>query len=105
VARPRRTGHPALEPPAGLEARRFVIRGEELIAFSFPANQPRVPAELTPAEREVAELIAEGLSNAEIARRRSTASRTVANQIARIFEKLGVGSRSELVTLLLGRDR
>ena len=37
-----------------------------------------------------------GLANAAIARRRGTSARTVANQVASIFRKLGVQSRAEL---------
>jgi DNA-binding NarL/FixJ family response regulator len=40
--------------------------------------------------------ILEGKANAEIAADRRTAPRTVANQVARLFKKLGVRSRSEL---------
>ncbi|MBI4950453.1 MAG: response regulator transcription factor [Myxococcales bacterium] len=39
---------------------------------------------------------AEGRSNREIARARGGAERTVANQLAATFVKLGVGSRAEL---------
>lgn len=59
-----------------------------------------LPASLTPAEREVVELILEGLSSKEIAARRGTAARTVANQLARVFEKMGVNSRGELIAAL-----
>ena len=48
---------------------------------------------LTPSEREVAKLAREGLSNAAIAELRGTSPRTVANQLARIYRKLGCGSR------------
>ena len=51
---------------------------------------------LSPALREVAVRIIAGDTNAEIARRRSTSVRTVANQVATIFEKLEVSSRREL---------
>ena len=57
---------------------------------------------LSAAEREVAELVARGLSNAAIAKRRSTTARTVANQLAAIFRKLGVRSRAALVVALYG---
>jgi DNA-binding NarL/FixJ family response regulator len=50
-------------------------------------------AALTPSERAVADLVARGASNEEIARRRRTSTRTVANQIASILRKLGVSSR------------
>jgi DNA-binding CsgD family transcriptional regulator len=59
-----------------------------------------VLASLRPAEREIAELLVAGCSNAEIAQRRGTSPRTVANQIARIFETLGVSSRVQLARRL-----
>lgn len=57
---------------------------------------------LTTAERDVARAAIEGASDAAIARTRGTSARTVANQLRRIFEKLGVKSRGELRAKLLG---
>jgi DNA-binding CsgD family transcriptional regulator len=93
--------HPTIEPPLGLEATRFHLGGEELVAFSLPKRKLVLPEKLSAAEREVTELMLSGLSNAEIAAYRRTALRTVANQVAVIFDKLGVGSRGELVALLI----
>lgn len=62
-----------------------------------------LPDALTDAEREVAELIFEGRSNAEIAEQRGVAVRTVANQVASILKKCACGSRGELVVRLGGR--
>lgn len=59
-------------------------------------------ASLTPAERAVALLAVEGLSNAEIAERRRATPKTVANQLRRVYAKLGVRSRFALVALLTG---
>jgi DNA-binding CsgD family transcriptional regulator len=56
-------------------------------------------AGLTPAELEVARCAVAGMSNREIARWRRSSERTVANQIASVFRKLRVGSRSELLTV------
>ncbi|QDG49418.1 hypothetical protein FIV42_01295 [Persicimonas caeni] len=61
-----------------------------------------IPESLTDAEREVARLLYEGLSNREIAEHRGTATRTVANQLASIYAKLGVASRDDLVQHLAG---
>lgn len=55
---------------------------------------------LTPAERIVARLAAAGLSNAEIGRKRRVSERTIANQLASVFRKLGIGSRVELTQRL-----
>jgi len=51
-------------------------------------------AELTPREREVADLIAEGLTNAEIAARLGLSLRTVEGHIARLYRKTGASRRA-----------
>ncbi|GAA1401512.1 helix-turn-helix transcriptional regulator [Oerskovia paurometabola] len=51
---------------------------------------------LTPREAEVARLVADGLSNREVAARLVLSERTVDNHVYRIFRKLGVGSRDEI---------
>ncbi|TXD35304.1 helix-turn-helix transcriptional regulator [Lujinxingia vulgaris] len=63
-----------------------------------------LPAQLTEAERDVARQVYEGLSNEDIAARRETSSRTVANQLRAIYTKLGLNSREELVRRLGGGD-
>lgn len=50
--------------------------------------------ELTPREREVSSLIAEGLTNAEIAERLGLSLRTVEGHIARLYRKTGAGRRA-----------
>lgn len=60
----------------------------------------KLSKKLTPAEELVLSGIIAGASNETIARRRGTSARTVANQVASIFRKCGVGSRAELVALL-----
>lgn len=52
---------------------------------------------LTPAEHEVARLRLEGNKQDDIAMRRGTSSRTVANQLAAVFMKLGVSGRLALL--------
>ncbi|MBY9068161.1 LuxR C-terminal-related transcriptional regulator [Hyphomonas sp. WL0036] len=54
---------------------------------------------LSPRERQVAELFASGLTNKEVARTLGTAPSTVRNQLERIYDKLEIGSKSELVAL------
>ena len=70
--------------------------------MSFPRDATAAD-ELTPAERQVALAVLAGYSNAEIARTRGSSPRTVANQIASIFRKLGVRSRGELAAKQLAR--
>jgi DNA-binding CsgD family transcriptional regulator len=54
---------------------------------------------LTPTEREVVELVRQGLTNAEAAERLFVSPETVKAHLARAFAKLGVRSRRELRTL------
>jgi DNA-binding CsgD family transcriptional regulator len=58
--------------------------------------ESRQGVRLTPAEGAVLSLIIDGRSNAEAARARGVAIRTVANQVSALLHKLGVGSRREL---------
>ncbi len=54
-------------------------------------------AGLTPREREVLQLLAEGLEQQEIAESLAVSSKTVATHIERILSKLGVRSRAQAV--------
>jgi DNA-binding CsgD family transcriptional regulator len=51
---------------------------------------------LTPAERDVARLVAEGLANKDIAARLFVSPRTVQTHLTHMYGKLGVGSRVQL---------
>jgi len=53
--------------------------------------------ELTDREREVLTLIAQGLSNSDIAGRLHIASKTVSNHISNIFNKLQVAERAQAI--------
>ncbi len=53
--------------------------------------------DLTHREREILDLIAAGLSNAEIAARLVLSAKTVRNHISNIFSKLQVADRSEAI--------
>ena len=64
-------------------------------AGAFPA--------LTSREREVLNLIAQGLDNAQIAARLDLSEKTVRNNITHIFDKLGVENRPQAI--VLARDR
>jgi DNA-binding NarL/FixJ family response regulator len=58
------------------------------------------PAALTPAEHRVALLAAEGLSNRAIAERLYVTERTVETHLTHAFQKLDIGSRTELPAAL-----
>ncbi len=56
---------------------------------------------LTPREEQVVSLIADGLSNREVASELNLSENTVKKYIFHIFEKLGISSRVELVAYAL----
>jgi DNA-binding CsgD family transcriptional regulator len=68
---------------------------------------PRPPAtpvdQLTPQERQVARLVADGASNREVSARLFISVRTVESHLGRIYRKLGLRSRSELSRWATGR--
>lgn len=74
--------------------------------FQFVAQPASVPAsklevDLNAREREILELIAEGLSNAEIAERLFLSKGTVQNYVSAIFVKLDVTDRTQAAILAL----
>jgi len=52
---------------------------------------------LTPREEQVVALIADGLSNREVAKELNLSENTIKKYVFRIFDKLGISSRVELV--------
>ncbi|MDJ0616223.1 MAG: LuxR C-terminal-related transcriptional regulator [Calothrix sp. MO_192.B10] len=61
---------------------------------------PKLPS-LTPRELDIAELVTSGLTNKEIAARLWISQNTVKQTLKRIFRKLNVSSRTEMVAKLL----
>jgi two-component system nitrate/nitrite response regulator NarL len=58
---------------------------------------------LTPREEEVVSLVADGLKNREIAEQLNLSEHTVKNHLFRVFERLGISSRAELILYLMGQ--
>ncbi|NUS17234.1 MAG: response regulator transcription factor [Streptomyces sp.] len=95
------------------EAVRVVAAGEALLApgvtrrliAEFARLRPSSPAALasaelsalTPRETQVLRLVAEGLSNAEIAARLTVTEETVKTHVSRILSKLGLRDRTQAV--------
>jgi DNA-binding CsgD family transcriptional regulator len=66
--------------------------------------RPPAPSELSESERRVAELVAQGFTNREVAARLFMSPKTVEANMRRIYDKLGVRSRAELGALLAPRQ-
>ncbi len=75
----------------------------ELAAERLPRIPPS-PAKLTTRELEIINVIAEGLSNKEIAQRLSIEAQTVKNHIHNILEKLQLKNRQEAVEFARARN-
>src|SRR5580704_16085800 len=58
---------------------------------------------LTRREDEICSLVVEGLKNREIAKLLKLSEHTVKNHLFRIFERLGISSRTELILYVLGQ--
>jgi DNA-binding NarL/FixJ family response regulator len=76
------------------------VAGEELLLGAYPLVNERRVASLTAAEREIVVHLISGSTNRDIAQRRGSSERTVANQLQSIFRKLGARSRAELAASL-----
>lgn len=78
------------------------------VAPPRPAPAPAIPtadgplAGLSSRERDVAELAATGLSSRAIALRLTLSERTIENHLQRIYAKLGLHSRAELIARVAG---
>jgi pimeloyl-ACP methyl ester carboxylesterase/DNA-binding CsgD family transcriptional regulator len=77
---------------------------EEVLAFTGRSAQgakdeDKIFAALSPREREILSLIAEGCTNVEVGRRIFISEKTVRNHVTRIFDKLGVRSRAQAIVL------
>lgn len=82
----------------------------EYLIGALPQHRPRLAkssrvSALTPREKEVIRLLAEGMKNREIARALQITEHTVSNYLYRIFEKVGVSSRLQLILYALSHKQ
>jgi DNA-binding NarL/FixJ family response regulator len=71
------------------------LASEDAVAFADRATSPTIDA-LTPRQREVAQLIARGYSNAQIARELVLVPGTVANHIEQMLTRLQFRNRAQI---------
>jgi non-specific serine/threonine protein kinase len=87
-----------------------IVLGEVVAARLATAEPPPVggrrphPGGLTEREVEVLRLVAEGLSNAEVAARLFLSPRTVGQHLRSIYNRLGVGSRTAAARFAIEHD-
>ncbi|MFE0177719.1 AAA family ATPase [Streptomyces sp. NPDC059002] len=105
---PGRTSHPGLLGlPGGLPDQGVdpaAAPGAPVTPGTPPPVQGGTPsltlAGLTPREREISALVAEGLTNQAVAERLCLSTRTVESHVARVYRKTGVTSRAALASLV-----
>jgi len=66
---------------------------------------PQITKILSKREQEIARLVAAALSNRELSKKLGLSEHTVKNYLSRIFEKLGICTRSELVLYVLDQSK
>ncbi|MEU8467323.1 LuxR C-terminal-related transcriptional regulator [Streptomyces sp. NPDC029006] len=111
-----RTGLPAAARDAAVSGGRR-LRGDRLVAYALRTRSDahRTTADavdvvddrstLTGRELMVAELVAEGLTNRQIAERLGLSTRTVATHLDKVRDKLGMRSRTQIALWVTGAVR
>lgn len=89
------------DPAVAERARRQAAALVEAAAARSAAARPDPLAPLSPAERRVAEHLADGLSNQAIADALHVSRHTVDSHVKRAYAKLGLRSRVELAALVV----
>jgi predicted ATPase/DNA-binding CsgD family transcriptional regulator len=88
------------------EAVRYAV-GETGGKATVPAARPEQPGRgpLTRREQQIAALVAQGLSNKDIAARLVISQRTAESHVEHILTKLGFTTRTQIATWITERDR
>jgi RNA polymerase sigma factor (sigma-70 family) len=102
VEAPPESDKSALEPGAAIVIE--LHHGDRDVSLRASASDAEFAIErLTPREREVLELVAEGMSNRAIAERLGNSEHTVKFHVSSLLGKLGAVTRAELVAIAIRR--
>lgn len=88
------------------EGDRIQVGPDVTLRFDFrrldqPPPEPEVaPLELSPREREIADLVAEGLTNVEIGKQLHISRYTVMTHLSNVYARLEIKSRAALAKLV-----
>ena len=101
----RRRGERGGASRSAARAMQFVARceGARTPALAHLDDEPGV--RLTPREREIATLAAQGLTSSAISDELVVSVRTIDNHLQRVYTKMGINSRAELAARLGAADR
>ena len=85
---------------------RFVVDGNQVLPTRLlkQIEQDRALTKLTDRQLEILASVAEGQSNADIAKQFGLSEITVKKHLSAIFERLGVANRSEAVALAMKKQ-
>jgi DNA-binding NarL/FixJ family response regulator len=78
--------------------------GDHLASPPAARCQPRQHAPLTARQTEIARLIAEGLTNGQIANRLVLTPGTVGNHVGHILRRLGASNRAQVAAWLMRQE-
>jgi DNA-binding NarL/FixJ family response regulator len=97
--------HAQMHPAQVLSAVEVVQRGElaaprQLLGYFFSQNENPKIGGLSARQREILELVVEGLSNAEIARRLYLTESTIKQHLRAVYKELGVRNRTQAAKMM-----
>jgi DNA-binding CsgD family transcriptional regulator len=87
--------------PAGELVFEVDLGGQTYLLTCRPRPRPLASLGLSPREKEIVRLVARGLPNKAIARVLDISLWTVATHVRRVFAKVGVSSRAEMIARIL----
>ncbi len=94
---------PKTEPPERLLETLLAVAGGQMV-FPLTRGRRRDPlASLTARERDVLQALAEGMTNAALARHFGVSANTIKFHLRNLYEKLDVQNRAGAVAMLLGK--